>query len=87
MAQQLVASGQEVALLAIFDTSSPNNKPSFWDGYKFLFATTVRYVLPFLFDYLYSLMPFTNFISQKLKQQIFITGTNTSANASNFSGK
>lgn len=70
MAQQLVASGQEVALLAIFDSSSPNNKPSFWDGYKFLFTTTVLHILPFLLDYLYLLMPFTNFISQKLKQQI-----------------
>lgn len=70
MAQQLVASGQEVALLAILDTSSPTNKPDFWDGYRFLFMTTVRYILPFLLDYLYLLMPFRNFISQQLKQQI-----------------
>lgn len=70
MAQQLVTSGQEVSLLAILDTSSPTNKPDFWDGYKFLLTTTVRYILPFLLDYLYLLMPFTNFISQKLKQQI-----------------
>lgn len=70
MAQQLIASGQEVSLLAIIDTSSPSNKPGFWQGYKFLFTTTVRYILPFLLDYLYLLMPFTNFISQKLKQQI-----------------
>lgn len=70
MAQQLVKSGQEVALLAILDTSSPTNKPNFWDGYKFLLTTTVRHILPFLLDYFYLLMPFTNFMPQQLKQQI-----------------
>ena len=70
MAQQLVASGQEVSLLAILDTSSPTNKPDFWNGYKFLFTTTLRYILPFLLDYLYLLMPFAKFTSQNLKQQI-----------------
>lgn len=69
MAQQLVASGQQVALLAILDTSSPTNKPNFWDGYKFLF-TSMQYILPFLLDYLYLLIPFTDFISQQLKEQI-----------------
>ena len=54
MAQQLQQAGQKVALLAVLDTLAPipANKPSFWQGFKFLFTTTMRSVWAFLLDYL-----------------------------------
>ena len=59
MAQQLTASGQKVALLAVLDTLAPAsiNKPSLWDACQFIFTTVGRYIWPFLLDYLYLLMP------------------------------
>ncbi len=57
MAQQLLACGERVALLAILDTLAPvsGNKPAFWDSCKFLFTTVGRYIWPFLRDYFYLL--------------------------------
>jgi len=57
MAQQLQREGHEVALLAILDTLAPvaANKPSLWEGYKFLFTTVRRSIWPFLVDYFYLL--------------------------------
>lgn len=54
MAQQLLSSGHQVALLAMLDTLAPisKNKPSFWDSLKFLLTTLARSVSPFLLDYL-----------------------------------
>ena len=54
MAQQLRQAGQKVALLAVLDTlaPTPTNKPSFWQGIKFLFTTTARSIWVFLLDYL-----------------------------------
>lgn len=62
MAQQLEKAGDKVALLAIIDTLAPvsGNKISFWHGLKFLFSTAIRYVWPFLIDYVYLLVPFDN---------------------------
>jgi amino acid adenylation domain-containing protein len=55
IAQQLLTAGEEVALLAILDTQAPitNQKPSFIEGWKFLFGTVVRYIWPFFTDYFY----------------------------------
>lgn len=55
MAQQLLSSGYQVALLAVLDTLAPvsTNKPSFWEGCKFLITTVGRYIWPFLLDYFY----------------------------------
>ena len=54
MAQQLRQAGQKVALLAVLDTLAPipANKPSFWQGCKFLLTTTARSIGAFLLDYL-----------------------------------
>ena len=54
MAQQLRRAGHQVALLAVLDTLAPipANKPSFWQGFKFLLTTTVRSIRAFLLDYL-----------------------------------
>lgn len=54
MAQQLQQAGQQVALLALFDTlaPTPDNKPSLWNGLKFLLTTVVKSAFPFLLDYL-----------------------------------
>ena len=53
MAQQLLAAGDEVALLAVLDTLAPVsvNKPSFWDGCKFILTTVSRSIWPFVVDY------------------------------------
>ena len=53
MAQQLLAAGDEVALLAVLDTLAPIsvNKPSFWDGCKFILTTVSRSIWPFVVDY------------------------------------
>ncbi len=53
MAQQLLAAGEEVALLAVLDTLAPvaANKPSFWDGCKFILTTVSRSIWPFVVDY------------------------------------
>jgi amino acid adenylation domain-containing protein len=58
MAQQLQKAGHEVGLLAILDTAAPipANKPSFWDGLKFLFTTAMRSLWPFFIDYVYLLV-------------------------------
>ena len=55
MAQQLQKAGHQVAQLAIIDTLAPvrANKPSFWDGFKFLLTTVSRNIWPFLLDYFY----------------------------------
>jgi amino acid adenylation domain-containing protein len=55
MAQQLQKAGHQVAQLAILDTLAPvrANKPSFWDGFKFLLTTVSRNIWPFLLDYFY----------------------------------
>ncbi|HEY9667604.1 MAG TPA: thioesterase domain-containing protein, partial [Coleofasciculaceae cyanobacterium] len=55
MAQQLISSGHQVALLAILDTLAPipGNAPSFSDGFKFIFTTVARYGWSFLLDYFY----------------------------------
>ena len=50
MAQQLKRAGQEIGLLAIFDTSASFNKPSLCQSLKFLLGT-VWSTLPFLLDY------------------------------------
>ncbi|MBE9185299.1 amino acid adenylation domain-containing protein [Microcoleus sp. LEGE 07076] len=53
MAQQLLAAGDEVALLAVLDTLAPvaANKPSVWDGCKFILTTVSRSIWPFIVDY------------------------------------
>ncbi len=53
MAQQLHQAGEEVSLLAIFDTLAPipNNQPSFWDSLNFLITTVPGSIYPFLLDY------------------------------------
>jgi amino acid adenylation domain-containing protein len=53
MAQQLLAAGDEVALLAVLDTLAPvaANKPSVWDGCKFILTTVSRSIWPFVVDY------------------------------------
>ncbi len=53
MAQQLLAAGDEVALLAVLDTLAPVavNKPSVWDGCKFILTTVSRSIWPFVVDY------------------------------------
>ena len=53
MAQQLLAAGDEVAMLAVLDTLAPvaANKPSFWDGCKFILTTVSRSIWPFVVDY------------------------------------
>ncbi len=53
MAQQLLAAGDEVALLAVLDTLAPvaANKPSVWDGCKFILTTVLRSIWPFVVDY------------------------------------
>jgi amino acid adenylation domain-containing protein len=55
MAQQLLSSGHQVALLAILDTLAPvsGNIPSFGDGFKFLLTTVTRYIWSFFLDYFY----------------------------------
>ena len=55
MAQQLLSSGHQVALLAILDTLAPvpGNTPSFGDGFKFLLTTVARYIWSFFLDYFY----------------------------------
>ncbi len=55
MAQQLLSSGHQVALLAILDTLAPvpGNTPSFGEGFKFLFTTVARYIWSFFLDYFY----------------------------------
>jgi len=55
MAQQLLSSGHQVALLAILDTLAPvpGNTPSFCDGFKFLLTTVARYIWSFFLDYFY----------------------------------
>jgi thioesterase domain-containing protein len=55
MAQQLLSSGQQVALLAILDTSAPlpGNISSFSNGFKFLLTTVTRYIWSFFLDYFY----------------------------------
>jgi thioesterase domain-containing protein len=55
MAQQLLSSGHQVALLAMLDTLAPvpGNTPSFGDGFKFLFTTVSRYIWSFFLDYFY----------------------------------
>lgn len=52
MAQQLLSSGHQVALLAMLDTLAPvsSNKLSFWDSFSFLLTTLARSVSPFLLD-------------------------------------
>jgi amino acid adenylation domain-containing protein len=57
MAQQLLSSGHQVALLAILDTLAPvpGNTPSFGDGFKFLLTTVARYIWSFFLDYFYLL--------------------------------
>jgi len=54
MAQQLLSSGYQVALLAVLDTLAPvsTNKPSL-GGLQVLITTVGRYIWPFLLDYLY----------------------------------
>nr|MBA3921750.1 non-ribosomal peptide synthetase [Nostocaceae cyanobacterium] len=51
MAQQLTKAGQEIGLLAIFDTSASFNKPSLCQSLKFLLGTALWSTLPFLLDY------------------------------------
>jgi len=51
MAQQLTQSGQEVRLLAIFDTPAPRYQPSFVQSLRFLLGTALWSTLPFLRDY------------------------------------
>ena len=53
MAQQLSAAGEEVAMLAVLDTLAPiaANKPSVWDGCKFILTTVSRSIWPFVVDY------------------------------------
>ncbi|AFZ33016.1 amino acid adenylation domain protein [Gloeocapsa sp. PCC 7428] len=53
MAQQLTQAGQEVALLAIFDTPAPiaANQPSLGHSLKVLLKTALWSTLPFLLDY------------------------------------
>ena len=55
MAQQLQASGHEVALLALLDTAAPvsGNQPSVGDSFRFLFTTVARYIWSFFLDYFY----------------------------------
>lgn len=54
MAQQLQNIGQQVALLALFDTLAPvsQNKPSLGDSLNFLLKTATFSSLPFLLDYI-----------------------------------
>ncbi|MCZ0901821.1 hypothetical protein ON021_18155, partial [Microcoleus sp. HI-ES] len=42
-----------MALLAVLDTLAPvpANKPSFWDGCKFILTTVSRSIWPFVVDY------------------------------------
>lgn len=51
MAQQLTQAGQQVDLLAIFDTPAPSNQPSFCHSLKFLLGTALWSAVPFLLDY------------------------------------
>jgi len=55
MAQQLLASGHQVALLAILDTLAPvsGNIHSFSSGFKFLLTTVMRDIWSFFIDYFY----------------------------------
>jgi thioesterase domain-containing protein/acyl carrier protein len=55
MAKQLQREGHQVALLAVLDTLAPvsANKPSFWEGCKFLLTTVRRSIWPFVLDYFY----------------------------------
>jgi thioesterase domain-containing protein len=55
MAQQLQKANHQVALLALLDTPAPiaANKPSFWDGCKFLLNTAAVSVWPYVIDYFY----------------------------------
>ncbi|MGL5194112.1 MAG: thioesterase domain-containing protein, partial [Chroococcales cyanobacterium] len=55
MAQQLQKAGHAVGLLAVLDTLAPvsTNKPSLWQGGKFLFTTAASSIWPFLRDYVY----------------------------------
>ncbi|GAB1539219.1 hypothetical protein NUACC21_18850 [Scytonema sp. NUACC21] len=61
MAQQLQRSGEEVALLAVLDTSAPikGKLPSFGNSFKFFLTTAVRYIWPFLFDYFFLIADFS----------------------------
>ncbi|MEH2243500.1 non-ribosomal peptide synthetase [Nostoc sp.] len=61
MAQQLQKSGEEVALLAVLDTLAPipGSIPSLSNSFKFLLTTVVRYIWPFLLDYLYLIIAIT----------------------------
>lgn len=52
MAQQLTKAGQQVALLAMLDTSAPTNcQPSLGQSLKYLLGTALWSTLPFLWDY------------------------------------
>ncbi|NJR61408.1 MAG: amino acid adenylation domain-containing protein [Cyanobacteria bacterium CRU_2_1] len=53
MAQQLTQAGQQVALLAIFDTPAPvtHTQPSLCQNLKFLLRTAIWSAMPFLLDY------------------------------------
>ena len=52
MAQQLTKAGQQVALLAMLDTSAPTNcQPSLGQSFKYFLGTALWSTLPFLWDY------------------------------------
>lgn len=55
MAQQLLSSGHQVALLVLIDTAAPvsSNRPSVCESLKFLFTTAARSIWPYLIDYFY----------------------------------
>jgi amino acid adenylation domain-containing protein len=55
MAQQLLSSGHQVALLVILDTLAPvpGNMPSLGDGFKFILTTVARSIWSFFIDYFY----------------------------------
>jgi thioesterase domain-containing protein len=69
MAQQLLSSGHQVALLAILDTLAPvpGNTPSFGDGFKFLLTTVARYIWSFFLDYFYLITAHNQHKTNRLK--------------------
>jgi amino acid adenylation domain-containing protein len=76
MAQQLQKTGHKVALVAVLDTSAPisKNKPSFWDGLKFLMNTVTLHIWPYFMDYFYLIAdtdkPQSKLISKDSKKRI-----------------
>ena len=78
MAQQLLKAGEDVALLAIFDSPAPlaAYQPSGWETFNFILTTVVPDIFPFWLDYFNLLITVThrskskNSNFQSLKNQI-----------------